>query len=252
MTQLEPLHVVEDVQRARDPEAAWLGFGRRLAGAGFEQVACYFGVPCSVPFPSVADTRFWRGLGLPDGFVEIFARHPEYTRRNPIVRHCRSSPHPLLRAGEDPSVPFAPAHLRMLSTLRDLLGDVDLNIFPLSNPLAREYGNFTVYTPRTRAGRRHVRELRDALHLAGLYFHAAMQSRFPSPSGTRAPVVLSPRQVECLTWVAGGLTSKEIAARLGLSRKTVDLHLAVAMQKLEAGSRAQAAARAIALGLVQP
>lgn len=52
--------------------------------------------------------------------------------------------------------------------------------------------------------------------------------------------------------MAAGLTSDQIADRLSLSRKTVDLHLAMAIRKLGSGSRSQATARAVALGLVHP
>jgi FixJ family two-component response regulator len=47
---------------------------------------------------------------------------------------------------------------------------------------------------------------------------------------------LSPREREVLDLVAGGLTSKQIASRLKLSKKTVDIHRGKLLRKLEAGS----------------
>lgn len=63
-------------------------------------------------------------------------------------------------------------------------------------------------------------------------------------SATRAdPLGLTRREHEILTLVGAGLTSSEIAARLFISAKTVDHHVASAVGKLGAPGRAAAAAR---------
>jgi two-component system, NarL family, response regulator NreC len=59
---------------------------------------------------------------------------------------------------------------------------------------------------------------------------------------------LTAREREVLTMVAYGHTNKEIAARLGITVKTVETHKTNAMQKLEIGSRAELVRYALTQG----
>jgi len=61
---------------------------------------------------------------------------------------------------------------------------------------------------------------------------------------------LSPRQIECLRLAAAGHTSSEIAARLGLSFRTVDQYVSEACARLKVRNRTQAVAKAVKLGLL--
>jgi DNA-binding NarL/FixJ family response regulator/tetratricopeptide (TPR) repeat protein len=69
--------------------------------------------------------------------------------------------------------------------------------------------------------------------------------------GTRSnPAGLTERQLEILRLVAGGLTNAEIAARLVVSVRTVDNHVAAILEKLDARTRREAATKAAELGVV--
>jgi len=63
---------------------------------------------------------------------------------------------------------------------------------------------------------------------------------------------LKDREIEVLTWVARGKTSADIARKLRLSKRTVDFHLDNARVKLRAGTRTEAAIKAVASGLIKP
>lgn len=61
---------------------------------------------------------------------------------------------------------------------------------------------------------------------------------------------LTPRQAEVLRLVAQGQTDKAVARGLALSPRTVEMHMAGALKALDCGTRAEAVARAVSLGLI--
>lgn len=80
-------------------------------------------------------------------------------------------------------------------------------------------------------------------HILGL-----TQLEFAIPqirSSTKTPS-LSARERQCLSMAAGGLVTKQIAAELGVSEKTIEMHLARARHKLGARTTTQAVAISLA------
>jgi DNA-binding NarL/FixJ family response regulator len=65
-----------------------------------------------------------------------------------------------------------------------------------------------------------------------------------------APVDLSARELHVLKQVAGGLSNKQIARRLGISEKTVRNHLSRVFNKLRAANRTEAVLNAMRIGLL--
>ncbi|MFW6075747.1 MAG: LuxR C-terminal-related transcriptional regulator [Chloroflexota bacterium] len=61
---------------------------------------------------------------------------------------------------------------------------------------------------------------------------------------------LSPREIEVLELIARGLTNRGIALELEISEHTVKFHVGSILGKLNAGSRSEALARAMAAGLI--
>ncbi|MFJ1768444.1 ATP-binding protein [Amycolatopsis sp. NPDC088138] len=74
--------------------------------------------------------------------------------------------------------------------------------------------------------------------------------RGPRPATVANPANLTARQLEVLALLAEGLRNVDIAARLMLSVRTVDHHVAAILAKLAVDSRRQAAAAARRLGIV--
>jgi len=73
-----------------------------------------------------------------------------------------------------------------------------------------------------------------------------------TPPDTHPTGPLGQRQMQVLQCVAQGMTTRQVAARLGMSRRTVYLHLAAIRHSLSAVSTAEAIQRAAELGLCQP
>lgn len=63
--------------------------------------------------------------------------------------------------------------------------------------------------------------------------------------------VLTERQLAVLQRAAQGQSNREIGAALGVSERTVKDHMTLIFQRLDAGTRAEAVARAAASGLLQ-
>jgi DNA-binding CsgD family transcriptional regulator len=73
--------------------------------------------------------------------------------------------------------------------------------------------------------------------------------RGPRPATAANPVGLTSREAEVLELLTAGLSNTEIAARLVLSGRTVDSHVAAILRKLGAHTRGEASAHAARLGL---
>ena len=95
----------------------------------------------------------------------------------------------------------------------------------------------------------------ESLGVVCLYFHERLR-RFSSidVEAMHQPcsAILSRRQTECLQLLASGLRVKDIARKLCISAATVELHLKLAREGLDAATREQAVARAVVHGLISP
>jgi LuxR family transcriptional regulator, quorum-sensing system regulator SdiA len=89
-------------------------------------------------------------------------------------------------------------------------------------------------------------------HLTHVFHKTIHGKQFEDQVEVALPVRLSPREMECLYWAAGGKTSPEIAHIIERSVETVRLHIKNAIHKLNASNRAHAIAKATQMGLFQP
>jgi two-component system, NarL family, response regulator len=81
------------------------------------------------------------------------------------------------------------------------------------------------------------------------FLPAAIAAKFAARSMSKG---LSPREQQVLELVQNGLANKEIAHKLGLTDKTVQLYVATIMEKLGVHSRTEAVAVATDRGFLMP
>lgn len=86
----------------------------------------------------------------------------------------------------------------------------------------------------------------------GSYFSGAVARQLLQPPELTAGDELTVRQVEILSLLARGLASKQIAFKLGLSSKTVDVHRSRIMERLGLHDLAGLTRYAIRMNLIQP
>jgi len=84
-----------------------------------------------------------------------------------------------------------------------------------------------------------------ALHVASLYLHARLTALAPQAPPREKTPNLTPRERECLKWVAAGKTDWEISQILNISQQTAHGYVQSALIKLGARTRAQAVALAM-------
>jgi len=87
---------------------------------------------------------------------------------------------------------------------------------------------------------------------SGTYYSPAVTQCLLQASPPAAADELTPRQLEILKLIAQGKASKEIAFDLGLSPKTVDVHRARLMERLNIKDIAGLTLYAVRKGLVKP
>ncbi|HQO98704.1 MAG TPA: helix-turn-helix transcriptional regulator [Anaerolineaceae bacterium] len=88
-----------------------------------------------------------------------------------------------------------------------------------------------------------------ALNLGWVVIIFPAQPLEPAPGEAEG---LTPRQGQVLQALADGLTTKEIARRMGVSVRTVRWHIAELKTRVGARTREQSVSRAAALGLARP
>lgn len=89
------------------------------------------------------------------------------------------------------------------------------------------------------------------LNALAVLFQVAFDDLTRSEGRARdAPIQLSPREKDCLTWTALGKSSWDIGAIMKISEHTVNFHIKNAMRKLGTTSRTEAAIKSIRLNLI--
>lgn len=170
-----------------------------------------------------------------------------YHAVDPVVAWARRSSRPFhWRCSEEARRPIEGG--AALFRLADEIGITSGLTVPLQGGFG-QFALFSLITDRVDIPFEHwSREAGDVLLEAALRFHVHAQAR-SAPLGDRGPS-LSPREMQCLAWLAHGKTMAETGSILGISKRTVVHHLEEAKAKLDAVNVTQAVAKAIRSNLI--
>ena len=95
--------------------------------------------------------------------------------------------------------------------------------------------------------KQHFAEKTSLLTVAANLFHFALQNaRFSGED-----IKLTPREYDCVCWLAKGKSSSEIATLLNKTERTVNFHINNAKVRLNAATRAQLVAKALHYRLIR-
>ena len=232
--------LLDALDRADSPGAAWHAGLGWLAAAGVRW--CHYAYTSDSQVPKVG--RLLVYSSLPRAWLEHYDAQA-FVRHDPAVRHCARANTPLVTGSEPPESGSVEAW-RLWDDARSAGFGGGVAI-PLRTP-GSALGGFSLVTDM--AGREFLSWQKAQGRWATLAAHVVDQRILTLAALPAVRPRLSPRERECLTWLAAGMRHDRIADRLGITRPTVELHLANARRKLGARTREQTLAKAVALGLL--
>jgi len=227
--------------------------GRNELAAAFDRLAVYCGFDCYCLFrtrpPAARPEEMVLAAHLPEGWIETY-RDRNYLHADPMLRYLGQA-----QAGfrwRDALAAFreSPQRKRMERMMAEAYrnGLQDGYTFPV-------HGRGGLAGGLSLAGR--PVELRPAEAslfeaVARRLFWKLLDAAHPA-AGTAAPAAgigLTRREMEALRLLAEGMTSPEIARRLGITSHTVDWYMNGIQAKLQAKNRPHAVSLAFRLGLL--
>jgi LuxR family quorum-sensing system transcriptional regulator CciR len=220
-----------------------------------------------MPHPAVIDDYSSnRLLTIEDGraLTSLLGWEPEFVKHwlqqklhlvSPIAAVCRMSTKPFAWDAETVAQAVMEGRSRQsiewpLTPARGFFGGITV---PIHMPRGRT-GSVSWYSREPSVDVAAVlAEHGDLLRLAGHRFMDLVYAfRVETESSLEAPLHLSERELECLTWAALGRTDLEIGSVIHRSPTTARFHIDNAVRKLGARNRTQAVAIAAQRGLIHP
>ena len=204
------------------------------------------------PNPTRRDTRSFVWTTLPREWVRLYGEKG-YIEVDPLVTKTYNRNLPLV---------WDAAEFRKDPACRDFLTDAAR--YGVCSGVAisfrdPDHGRVLVainskITPIDEARRQSITKQLGELVLLSMSFHDFFMAHLvdyePSLMVRVAP--LSPREAQCLEMAANGMTSVDIALKLGIKPRTANYHFGKIVDKLGVLNRKEAIAMGIARGLIRP
>ncbi|WP_066856235.1 helix-turn-helix transcriptional regulator [Halodesulfovibrio spirochaetisodalis] len=231
--------ILEHIVTSHSSEQLWDIFVEYAHSKGVIQVHTWFGnTNDNLTFISTT----------PDWWFDYYIEK-NFIKHDHLAQHALTGHGPLLFGyDKDKSNPLLCNEAKKIIKLTTLKFNYGSGITMPSFHNNKRIGGFNLCFPET------VTELNNipTTHILELLLvtctvHERMYSLTVKKTHTNS---LTPRQQECLTMLARGLTSHQIAEKLGISHHTVKMHIDSAKERLKANTRIQAVAKALTDGLI--
>lgn len=227
------VETVEEIGRASTAESVWRAIKTYAETQGFHYMLVLKGQHSMIE--TVSGCVLYDDM--PEGFAESFDKDG-FSKHNPLISHALKEARPY-SAAEIWAMPLTVHQRRALAHLNLSLKVRDGVMIPIRHGAALEgIVLFGGQKPEM------APIVRSALHLlAYCAFEQVIQIE-TNPRRASAGM-LSPREVECLSWAAAGKTDAQIGLILTISPRTTRFHIENAKKKLGVATRVQAVAEAM-------
>lgn len=238
---------IDEAGRASSLAVLLQSFERAVHRLNYEHYSLSYWEAKAGSSSSTASEHRILALNYPTQWVDHYLDQ-DYFSKDPVIRHARGTITPY--QWRDLAVQSG----RELMVLQEAC-DAGLHR-GLAVPIHEPWGKIFL---ATLASRSMAPPDPCALTLSQTQMHAQVlavvfHSRYTVLCGLQVqdPLIgLTPRESECLSWVAQGKSSWDIGQLMAVSEHTVNFHLKNAMRKFDTASRVTAAVRAASLGLIE-
>ncbi|QAS81201.1 LuxR family transcriptional regulator [Rhizobium leguminosarum bv. trifolii] len=212
---------------ARILEFPWVAYHRQSGGEILKMVRCN---------PPV--------VSYPDEWQDHYAKMG-YDRIDPIIKKSRK---------QADAFRWSEAHNDMSKTELERRFFEEAAAFGLrsgvSVPLHGPGGSFAIMSFARPSSCEPENKMVTYLKFAAVHFHLSVADFAKQRVAGKYPE-LTPRERECILWVARGKSSWDIGRILGISDNTVNFHIKNITRKLDVSSRTVAALKAASLGIIE-
>jgi len=198
----------------------------------------------------------WTGVGKERRYRFFFNNWPEdwqeyyrlkgFFERDFIVEASRQAIRPFLWNEMDPAVFESAGAVEFVQAARARHGWIDGMVVPVRGP-----GGFEGIISLAAVHRVELApDERSVLEVVCRSLHERCRLAIGLGAEPPADPPLTPREIECMRWAAGGKSDWQIGELLGITGATVHFHVEQAKKKLHVRSRVQAVAILVLHGLI--
>ena len=229
---------IDEIERIRDPFALTGAFQEFIRKFGM----IYYMMGDPRPPVGLPRERVWATTWPEEWLLRFGDRN--YVGVDPIVRQLRISNQPLRWGPSDSKASDEGSHILVEASEYGMASGYALPIYGRDGLSVI----VSIGTQEYEIGRHEE----VSLHMAAIYMHKVLERQRKQNESPVRGTRLTPRERECLHWVAAGKTDWEISQILNISEQTAHEYVRNAMFKLHATTRAQAVATAIFHKQIRP